>query len=792
MKEMSDMRCNKCVRTSALVSVLLFACWPASAFEADKIPERLAASLGKDVVEAAHPTAKNISLREHKETTKDGLLVLSITMGYEGKVTSRKYTAEITITIDTRKAPPRVMDVVYKDNNKLWAGKYRLATVDASLEKRLPLDMAKLKPDPQVKPVTPLAAGEGQGRSEPREVAKPDGESPRVGPSTSVAQAQTREKLDKAPPQKHIEPAHTLKPEALQPQLGTWELTFEAKVGREPVRVTFFRRDGDQTAGVIEYWADGPSKTLSLFVARVDPSRRIVRFDAREVHSRVEGIFPGTYEATLAADGRSMTKFRNITAGSTGVTSSLRWVKAELPKYSPIIEASLALAGERNLACHQLSYSYVLDGTPVRTGVDQPLLVRLCQSADARTRDLAKARVLYQEFVQQAMGSDAKPPASRAEDDLKRRAEIFKYIAQVVERPDFGSPGDVGKLMTSVGIQNAFDRRLAQMQLAVVQEGMFTRFRKDLREDYQVRGAGPKITLPAAQFAVGYKVAAKRGYITLRNNTAGDLHHCQIITRMTPDKKKMDEVERQVQADNRLGGIFMPLFNVDVKTLADSQMVMVAYHRLEKGVPAFVPLWPKGTTLEVQIAMADATRGLAASVGAWVGTDEGHAEIELDLKKVNEIGGEKTERLPGTETGRTVILGTHTWDIETNQQNGPKVTGLWWHQVSATEQYLASIGGLRLAVVLEKGFDTITQEDLANLRFSDTKLAKNRLTPGTLLAVRTKDGNLAKLKVLGYRASQDFSFPEANLLTEKVRAFFLTKPNRMDYHLEVEWVLYRK
>src|SRR4051794_38942677 len=95
-------------------------------------------------------------------------------------------------------------------------------------------------------------------------------------------------------------------PDAQQPQLGTWELTFEAKAARGPIGVTFLRCDGDQTAGVIEFWPDGPNKTLSLFVARVDPAQRTVRFDAREVHSKAEGIFPGTYEANLAADGRSM------------------------------------------------------------------------------------------------------------------------------------------------------------------------------------------------------------------------------------------------------------------------------------------------------------------------------------------------------------------------------------------------------------------------------------------------------------------------------------------------------
>ena len=55
----------------------------------------------------------------------DGRLVLSIRMKYYGKVTSAKYTSDVTITIDPTKEPPRVVDVAYKDDN----------TVPASLSK---------------------------------------------------------------------------------------------------------------------------------------------------------------------------------------------------------------------------------------------------------------------------------------------------------------------------------------------------------------------------------------------------------------------------------------------------------------------------------------------------------------------------------------------------------------------------------------------------------------------------------------------------------------------------------
>jgi hypothetical protein len=122
----------------AVFSAALLACWAAPARGANKIDEKLAASLGKEVVEAAHPTAQDISLLGYKETSKDGLLVLAIRMKYYGKVTSDKYTSNISILIDPSKTPPRVVDVDYKDDNKVPASKRRLKDVGDKLAKRLP------------------------------------------------------------------------------------------------------------------------------------------------------------------------------------------------------------------------------------------------------------------------------------------------------------------------------------------------------------------------------------------------------------------------------------------------------------------------------------------------------------------------------------------------------------------------------------------------------------------------------------------------------------------------------
>ena len=48
---------------------------------------------------------------------------MNIKMYYMGKVTKRKYSATIKLTLDTSSNPPKVLDIDYKDDNKLPASK---------------------------------------------------------------------------------------------------------------------------------------------------------------------------------------------------------------------------------------------------------------------------------------------------------------------------------------------------------------------------------------------------------------------------------------------------------------------------------------------------------------------------------------------------------------------------------------------------------------------------------------------------------------------------------------------
>jgi len=163
-----------------------------------------------------------------------------------------------------------------------------------------------------------------------------------------------------------------------------------------------------------------------------------------------------------------------------------------------------------------------------------------------------------------------------------------------------------------------------------------------------------------------------------------------------------------------------------------------------------------------------------------------------DVKRGDQMAKErKNDDKDQIAKGQTVILGTWTWNIAKNEQGGANAD-IWWEQVTDQQQFLVPKGRAGLALIEKKAFEKISRGDLANLKYSDQKLANNMLTPGAVLAIRTNDGNFAKLKVVGYRELHDFSFPEAKLLREDWKQFVLQKPNTKNYHLEVEWVLYRK
>ncbi|HEX7778295.1 MAG TPA: hypothetical protein VF424_03595, partial [Vicinamibacterales bacterium] len=142
--------------------------------------------------------------------------------------------------------------------------------------------------------------------------------------------------------------------------------------------------------------------------------------------------------------------------------------------------------------------------------------------------------------------------------------------------------------------------------------------------------------------------------------------------------------------------------------------------------------------------------------------------------------------------GQTVILGTYSWDVETDSQRGPTRNDVWWQQVRAGVQFLTPQAGAGFAIVTDIPFDALGQAELSKLRYLPDRLANTSLLPGTVFGLRTSEGNFARVKVIGYRDSHDFSFDSAQIVPEDRRAWGLKRPNIKNYHLELSWVLFEK
>ena len=147
--------------------------------------------------------------------------------------------------------------------------------------------------------------------------------------------------------------------------------------------------------------------------------------------------------------------------------------------------------------------------------------------------------------------------------------------------------------------------------------------------------------------------------------------------------------------------------------------------------------------------------------------------------------------------GQTVLLGTYIWDADADafpasERLSGKTGDIWWRQERLDKQSLVPLGNTLIIEVRDRDFAGLTVEDLKVLRYSPKPIANDRIVPGAIIALRTSEGNYAKLRVVGYRPLHDFSFKEAVVLDACWKTFVLKKSNKENYHLEVEWVLYTK
>ena len=115
---------------------------------------------------------------------------------------------------------------------------------------------------------------------------------------------------------------------------------------------------------------------------------------------------------------------------------------------------------------------------------------------------------------------------------------------------------------------------------------------------------------------------------------------------------------------------------------------------------------------------------------------------------------------PSTGTvssGTTMIKGTWLFDCETGTLVSPQTqtADIWWEQIDNVKRRMTPTGGAGIVNLGPVDFNLLTPAVLQSLSFGSTSIpgnndASNQLTVNDVFAVRTKSGNIAKIKVLQY------------------------------------------
>jgi hypothetical protein len=151
--------------------------------------------------------------------------------------------------------------------------------------------------------------------------------------------------------------------------------------------------------------------------------------------------------------------------------------------------------------------------------------------------------------------------------------------------------------------------------------------------------------------------------------------------------------------------------------------------------------------------------------------------------------------LPVWKSGTTIIPGTFGWNAETGTIVPPDNADLWWEMVAETECYLTPCNSARAALVKHRTYEELTGRHLERWHMPEERIPgfgqSDALAQGAVIALRTAEGNLGKLQVVGFRPLHDLSFPEASVYTEQWKTQAATRPDHERYHIEIKWTLYQ-
>jgi|WetSurMetagenome_2_1015567.scaffolds.fasta_scaffold56617_2 hypothetical protein len=138
----------------------------------------------------------------------------------------------------------------------------------------------------------------------------------------------------------------------------------------------------------------------------------------------------------------------------------------------------------------------------------------------------------------------------------------------------------------------------------------------------------------------------------------------------------------------------------------------------------------------------------------------------------------------------TTITAGYPWDIENDLMRVAaffSLPDLEWTAVSDTEYSLTPQWSTKLMVVTDMSFDDIDEEYIANQKMLSDAIPGASLAVGTIIICKTFDGSYAKLQVVQFFDSQDFSFTEASSIEADAKAKLMAEPVKEMYSIQLKW-----
>ena len=148
-----------------------------------------------------------------------------------------------------------------------------------------------------------------------------------------------------------------------------------------------------------------------------------------------------------------------------------------------------------------------------------------------------------------------------------------------------------------------------------------------------------------------------------------------------------------------------------------------------------------------------------------------------------------------------IILGTFSWDAESNQLVPRDDADFAWIHMNNTERTLTPLNGARAAVVKGRDFHAIDLEFVRTHELSPGSINgsdhEGILQPGAVIIFETVEGNYGKFKVSGYRGLHDLSFSELKALAPDISIsaaewddLIRDAPKIRQYHMEIDSLVF--